>query len=213
MDNEYLTIFEAKESKIEVKKSVFVAAISPVDTEEDALKFLNDRRKIHNTANHNVYAYRINSKESSPNLQRYSDDGEPSGTSALPVLNILNGRKLSDTIVVVSRYFGGTLLGTGGLVHAYSLAATTVIEEAGVAKIVPYIQYKIKLDYTNYNIVEDRLMRSDFIVVDREYLLDVSFTVDVKVKEENIFLELINELTKQQARLIKLGLVYKKIKN
>ncbi len=210
--NDYLSIFKYAEIKIEIKRSIFIAAICPISTEVEALDFLNNRRKEHKTASHNVYAYRIASKNNSQIVQRYSDDGEPSGTSGLPIFNILNGRNIQDVIVVVTRYFGGTLLGTGGLVHAYTEAATKVIDEAGLATIRLYDQYKLGLSYSNYSLVEDRLNRADFEISSRDFTADVTLVVDVEKNKEVEFVELVEEQSKKQARIQKLGSIYKKIK-
>lgn len=130
MKESYITL--AKEAKAEIveKRSRFIATVRPVETEEDALAFLNQLRQDYWDATHNVYAYILEENQ----LTRYSDDGEPGGTAGMPVLDILRREKLSNLIVVVTRYFGGTLLGTGGLVHAYSKAAKAGIEAAGTGR-------------------------------------------------------------------------------
>ncbi|MBR0027925.1 MAG: YigZ family protein, partial [Clostridia bacterium] len=109
----YKTVKEQSESLLIEKKSKFIANVKPVDNEQDALDFLAEMRSKYSDATHNVYAYVIDEN----NIYRYSDDGEPSGTAGMPVLDAIRKSGIVDVIVVVTRYFGGTLLGTGGLVH------------------------------------------------------------------------------------------------
>ena len=119
ISNEYKTVKDIGIAEIVEKRSRFIASVRPVSSEEDALEYLNMLKQKYWDARHNVYAYIIREN----NIMRYSDDGEPSGTAGVPVLDILKREELTDVIVVVTRYFGGILLGTGGLVHAYSKAA------------------------------------------------------------------------------------------
>ncbi|WP_304943980.1 IMPACT family protein, partial [Vallitalea guaymasensis] len=116
MVEKYLTIFEDNEAELVEKKSRFIATIKHVETEEEIKDFLEGIRKKYWNATHNVFAYTIGLKQP---LERCSDDGEPSGTAGMPILEVIRGSKLHNVIVVVTRYFGGTLLGTGGLVRAY----------------------------------------------------------------------------------------------
>ena len=128
------------------KKSEFIAAASFADSEEAALRFLDAVRSEHRTANHNVYAYLLRRDSRT----RYSDDGEPQKTAGLPVLEVLRHSGLTDLIVVVTRYFGGTLLGTGGLVRAYTGAAQAALERAHRVTIRPCVDLEIRLDYSLY---------------------------------------------------------------
>ena len=125
---EYRTIEGTATAEIEEKRSKFLSRISFADTEEKALAVLNEVRAQHRTANHNVYAYVLRDGMRT----RYSDDGEPAKTSGLPTLEAIRHAGLADCIVVTTRYFGGTLLGTGGLVRAYTAAAAAAISQAKV---------------------------------------------------------------------------------
>ena len=122
MKEAYTTLAREAEAEIMEKRSRFIATVKPVETEAEALAFLEGLRKTYWDATHNVYAYILEEN----NIMRYSDDGEPSGTAGLPVLDMLKKEGLTNLIVVVTRYFGGILLGTGGLVHAYSKSAKAV---------------------------------------------------------------------------------------
>ena len=115
----YKTVKKQSQSLLIEKKSKFIANVKPVDNEDDALAFLNEMRSKYSDATHNVYAYVIDEN----NIFRYSDDGEPSGTAGMPVLDAIRKSGIVDVVVVVTRYFGGTLLGTGGLVHTYGASA------------------------------------------------------------------------------------------
>lgn len=124
----FQTIKECVEAEITEKKSRFICHAYHVESVEEAEEILKKLRKEYHDARHNCFAYRVIKDD----VSRSSDDGEPSGTAGIPMLNILNGRNLSNILVVVTRYFGGILLGTGGLVRAYSLATTTALDNANV---------------------------------------------------------------------------------
>ncbi len=128
IDNKYKTVKDCANAEIIEKRSRFIAYVRPVDTEDGALEYLNHIKQKHRDARHNVYAYIIREN----NTMRYSDDGEPGGTAGMPVLDMIKKEGLCDIIIVVTRYFGGVLLGTGGLVHAYSAAAKAGINAAGI---------------------------------------------------------------------------------
>ncbi|MBE5041169.1 YigZ family protein [Ructibacterium gallinarum] len=144
MANIYTTAVKEAEAELVVKRSRFLAAVKPVTTEKDALIFLDKIRQKHWNASHNVYAYILREN----NLMRYSDDGEPGGTAGMPVLDMMKKSGLTDLIIVVTRYFGGVLLGTGGLVHAYSAAAKAGVEAAGIVDMVLCREITLQCEYT-----------------------------------------------------------------
>ena len=143
---EYRTISGQASAEIEEKKSRFIGHIAFADTEEKALAFLESVRAKHRTANHNVYAYLL--REGS--RMRYSDDGEPQKTSGLPTLDAIRHAGLTDCIIVTTRYFGGTLLGTGGLVRAYTQAANAAIAAARVVTVSVCVQGRWRVSYAQY---------------------------------------------------------------
>ena len=143
MSDSYKTVRNIGTAEITVKRSRFIASVKPVASEEDAVGYINALKQKYWDARHNVYAYSVREN----NIMRYSDDGEPSGTAGVPVLEILKNEGLCDVIVVVTRYFGGVLLGTGGLVRAYSAAAKEGVENAGIVEMVRCREFKIKCDY------------------------------------------------------------------
>ena len=124
----FRTVLRRAEGEIVEKKSRFIATVLPVETEEEVEAFLGELRKTYWDANHNVYAYRIGQQKM---IERFSDDGEPVHTAGLPVLSVLQKEDIRNVCIVVTRYFGGTLLGTGGLVRAYSKAAQEALRRIG----------------------------------------------------------------------------------
>lgn len=174
---EYKTVEkEASDFFIE-KKSKFIGYAKPVITQEDALEFISKIKSKHWDATHNVYAYVLREN----NIQRYSDDGEPSGTAGVPVLDVMLKESLVDVCVVATRYFGGTLLGAGGLVRAYSHTSKIALEAAGIITMAQCSVMSAEVDYSFY----DRLniLLSDFSAV----ILNTSFSdkvcVEFSVKE------------------------------
>lgn len=174
---EYKTVEkEASDFFIE-KKSKFIGYAKPVKTQEDALEFISKIKSKHWDATHNVYAYVLREN----NIQRYSDDGEPSGTAGVPVLDVMLKESLVDVCVVATRYFGGTLLGAGGLVRAYSHTSKIALEAAEIITMAQCSVMSAEVDYSFY----DRLniLLSDFSAV----ILNTSFSdkvcVEFSVKE------------------------------
>jgi len=149
MDDSYLTIERPSEIEIKVKKSRFIARTFLIDSSENAAERLDSIRKKEYSATHNCYAYITG--HLSPGTSKYSDDGEPSGTAGRPIYDVVAGRNLTDILLVVTRYFGGTKLGTGGLVRAYSQAAISALDQSGV--LTKYITetLSIELDISLYN--------------------------------------------------------------
>lgn len=143
---DYRTVSGTSTAEYEEKKSRFIAQLAFADTEEKALAFLEQVRAANRTARHNVYAYRL--REGS--RERYSDDGEPAKTAGTPVLEVLQHSGLVDVICVVTRYFGGTLLGTGGLVRAYTTAAADALKAAEVVTVRSVVRLSVTVDYSLY---------------------------------------------------------------
>lgn len=146
----YLTIEGCASAEIEEKKSRFIAQIAHVETEEAALEFLSTIKAEHRMARHNVYAYILRGSGASDRI-RYSDDGEPQKTAGLPTLQVLQHAELTDVIAVVTRYFGGTLLGTGGLVRTYTQATQAAIEAATLVTISRCIDISLTIPYQLYD--------------------------------------------------------------
>ena len=143
---EYLTVAKETEDEFTVKHSRFIGYIKPVTTQEEAVEFINSKKSKHWDATHNVYAYILRDGQ----IRRYSDDGEPQGTAGIPVLDVLQKEGLTDCVVVVTRYFGGILLGGGGLVRAYSHAAKLAVDASGVIKMSMCVRAECECDCGYY---------------------------------------------------------------
>jgi len=183
----YVTLGKSGESILEVKRSEFLGYASHITSEKEARAFVDTIRKKHADARHNVYAYCV--KEN--NIIRYSDDGEPQGTAGLPVLDILRKGGITDAVIVVTRYFGGTLLGTGGLVHAYSAAAKAAVEDAGLVTLVPYEEYRLTVSYPLYQRIPLLFKGYPVIVDSTEFEAEVVIRMAIKV---GFFADLANSL-------------------
>lgn len=159
MSGDYLVPHGCGEAEYIEKKSRFIGRVWRTDTEEEALARLRETREGHRDAAHNVYAYIIREN----NISRYSDDGEPSGTSGQPTLNVFASEGVQNVCCVITRYFGGTLLGAGGLVRAYSKTAKMALDAAGVARIDSWREFVISCDYNMYERV--KILLGDFEAV------------------------------------------------
>lgn len=141
-----ITLAHPASAEIEEKRSIFIGHATPVSCEEDARAFIDDKKKEYHDARHNCYAYLL----SDGAVARYSDDSEPQGTAGIPILNVIKMSGACDLCVVVTRYFGGILLGAGGLVRAYSAAAKSAIDAAGFAAYEEWAVYEIDVSYSDY---------------------------------------------------------------
>ena len=165
----YTTIGKQAQAEIVEKRSRFIANVKPVCTEDEALMFLEEMRRTYRDATHNVYAYIVREN----NIMRYSDDGEPGGTAGLPVLDMMRTEGICDLIAVVTRYFGGTLLGTGGLVHAYSKSAKEGLKAAGLLDMILCQRLSLTCEYTQLGKLQHTLagfpdvMQQEAIYADR----------------------------------------------
>ena len=143
---EYRTVAKASSDEFVEKKSRFIGYIKPVTTQDEAVTFINEIKSKHWDATHNVYAYVLRDGQT----RRYSDDGEPAKTAGTPALEVLQHSGLTDLIVVVTRYFGGVLLGTGGLVRAYTTATARALENAEVVTVRSVVELQVTVDYALY---------------------------------------------------------------
>ena len=177
MLKKYKTILTQAEAEIVEKKSRFIATVRPVKTEEEAKAFIEEMKKKYWNATHNVFAYQIGERNE---LQRFSDDGEPQGTAGMPVLSVLKGEDIKDTAIVVTRYFGGTLLGTGGLVRAYGHSAKEGLLAAGIAELVLYRKYSVLAAYPDSGKVQYEILQDGHELFDTIYTEQVEFIVLVE---------------------------------
>ncbi len=200
----YKTVLRRAEAVLVEKRSKFIATVIPADTEEKALDFLQEMRKTYSDATHNVYAYVIDEN----NIFRYSDDNEPSGTAGMPVLDTIRKAGIVDCAVVVTRYFGGTLLGTGGLVHAYGGAAREGLLAAGIIERRLCDIITVTVDYTTSGRVSHFLSEGGHIIEDTVYDSEVTYFVCVTKSESEKFKADITELTNGRAIIAENGTKY-----
>lgn len=189
MIENYKTVAGSAEAEIVEKKSRFIANVSPVDSEEDALAFLDSMKKKYRDARHNCHAFQVGT------LQRLSDDGEPSGTAGKPILDILAGEQIQNTIVVVTRYFGGTLLGTGGLVRAYGKSAKEGLLKAGIVEKILYSSIRFEMEYSDLGKIQYEANQLGHIVNNVEYTDKVCATILAQFNTTESFIKKISDLT------------------
>lgn len=192
MDKIYRTIFDYGEDDTIINKSRFIGYAMPINSEEEALAFIDKIKTNHRDATHNVYAY-VFGKDS--NIQRFSDDGEPSGTAGIPVLEVIKKENLRNVVVVVTRYFGGTKLGAGGLIRAYTRGAKIGLDSGNMVDMILHAKIKIRIDYTMYGKVENYLINENYIV--DESVFDDAVNVFVYIEDSKIedFTKIITDLT------------------
>lgn len=189
---EYKTVLNNAVAELIEKKSKFISTVKPVSSEEEAIEFINQIKTKYWDATHNVYAYNIGGDIV---IQRFSDDGEPSGTAGLPILEVIKRAELQDLAVVVTRYFGGTKLGAAGLVRAYSKSASLGIDSAIIIKKKLCAEFHVTLDYGNFGKVQNQINNLGYNTKDIKYTQDVTMTVLVPIDEIDVFIEYINEVT------------------
>ncbi len=200
--SEYFTAGKQAEAEIIEKKSRFIGYIKPVSTEEEATVFLNEIRKKHWDATHNVYAYVL--RENS--INRFSDDGEPAKTAGAPVLDVILKEGLADVIIVVTRYFGGTLLGTGGLVKAYSRSAKAAIDAAGRARRTLCTAFLLSMSYPLWNRLEKEL--SVCTVQEIQYSDEVHISLLIPSEEYDAFAKRMVDLSSGEIEPVVIGEEY-----
>ena len=191
----YTTIQKEAVAEFEEKRSLFIGHAKPVKTEEEAAEFIKLKKKEFADATHNVFGYIIKNGV----CARYSDDGEPQGTAGMPVLDTIRKSGVDDACVVVTRYFGGILLGAGGLVRAYANGAKIALEAAGIITYEQYSEIKIKCSYSDYQKIQPMLFKAQAVTDDT--IFDESVIVMIALKEEKgaDLCEKIRELTSGRA--------------
>ncbi|WP_418325343.1 IMPACT family protein [Ruminococcus sp.] len=176
MAKDYKTVLENACDEFVEKRSRFIGYCKPVKTEQEAIDFINEKRSEHWNATHNVYAYSLREG----NIKRYSDDGEPSGTAGMPVLDVIVKNEIFDVVVVVTRYFGGVLLGTGGLVRAYSHGSKIAVEAAKPVIMQNCLVCVARCAYNQYGKVSSLIIGVGAAVDDTVYESDVLVKFHIK---------------------------------
>lgn len=173
----YRTVLKNDTFETIEKKSRFICSVGRAADENEAMKFIEFVSSMYKDATHNVYAYRI---KSNVEIERASDDGEPQGTAGIPVLEVLKRERLENICVVVTRYFGGILLGAGGLIRAYSNAVREGILNAGICTMAPYFKICVKIDYTYLGKIQNAMAAMGNTVIDSNYTEVVDLVIKVR---------------------------------
>lgn len=201
----YYTVKPEGNDQIIIQKSRFIGYVCRVKTEEEAQAFIQEIKKKHYDATHNCSAYIIGEHDE---IQKANDDGEPSGTAGVPILEVLKKQGLKDTAVVVTRYFGGIKLGAGGLIRAYGSTTSQAIKTTGIVKRQLMKGFSITVDYGLLGKLENVLRNSEHILETIHYLENVEFIVFVEDGQETKFTEWIVDLTNDQAKIVELDPKY-----
>ncbi len=192
MSAPYKTLRQRASDELIINKSRFIGYGSPAQTEEEALAFLKGIREKHKDATHNCYAYVIGRNAG---IMRYSDDGEPGGTAGLPMMEVLKAQGVVNCCVVVTRYFGGILLGAGGLVRAYTQGCVAVLKASGVVVMEPSQQYLCEVGYPLWDKVQYTLKSLPVQLLGSEFTTAVTFTLLVREKDAQQVLETLTRVT------------------
>lgn len=184
----YITIRDFGEDRFEEKKSEFIGYAKRVENEEEAKAFVNQIKNMYKQARHNCFAYIIGSNM---NIQRYSDDGEPQGTAGIPILEVMKKSRITDCAVVVTRYFGGILLGTGGLTRAYIKGASIAIKAAGIVEKVEGLKLSFEIEYDLFGKIQHICGQNSWHIEDTEYSDKVTVYI---LSEKTISNDIENEI-------------------
>ncbi len=191
LNDTFTTLAKEAHIEFEEKKSVFIGHAIRTDSEEEAQGFIKSIKKQYNDATHNVFAYSINGGI----IARYSDDGEPQGTSGMPTLDAIRKSGVDNACVVITRYFGGTLLGAGGLVRAYSHTASLALEAAGIVKYEPYCEYELKCGYSEYQRYIAYFSDMGLVIDNTVFEAEVTVFFAVKRTQSEIVIKKISEMS------------------
>ncbi len=201
MDSEYKTVKKSASDEFTEKRSRFIGYVRPVKTVDEANAFISEIQKKHWDAKHNVYAYILRAG----NIKRYSDDGEPQGTAGVPTLDVLEKSGVCDVAVVVTRYFGGILLGTGGLVRAYSHAAHLALCAGEIVTMGLCAVLEIETDYAFYAKLDNFLSKTEAKIIGTDFSEKVLVRVSVDAEKADAFSDNIFDISGGQVRPRKIG--------
>ncbi len=172
----YTTLEKEGSAEMVEKKSVFIGSAAPAKTEEEAIAFIEKIKHKHGDAAHNVYAYVVRGGAQA----RFTDGGEPQGTAGIPILDVIRKSSFTDAVIVVTRYFGGILLGAGGLVRAYSAAAKMAVDAAGIVTYEPYTTFTVTCGYPEYQKLQNELPKYGVETDDTDFAENIKLTLAVR---------------------------------
>lgn len=202
----YKTISQTGEFEQVINKSTFIACAFHIETEEEAQALIQKEKKKYPDARHCCWAYVLGEKK---DIMRYADDGEPQGTAGQPILQVLVKKDITNTLVTVTRYFGGILLGAGGLTRAYSSSATGAVDATGVKTMLMSKKTCVSVDYTTFSRIEKSLRASDYILIENiEYLQEVNLYLTVKEEDFQKLYDYFIQVTNGKSEVIELEKLY-----
>ena len=201
LNDTFTTLAECAQVEFEEKRSLFIGHAIRTDTEEEAQAFIKQIKKQYADATHNVSAYSINGGI----VARYSDDGEPQGTSGMPTLDTIRKSGVDNACVVITRYFGGTLLGAGGLVRAYSHTASLALEAAGIVTYEPYTEYELECNYSDYQKYSAYFSDRGVVIDDTVFEAEVKILFAVKRRESESIVKKIAEMSYGRSVPVEIG--------
>ena len=197
----YKTLMKRADDQFIVNKSRFIGHGCPCETEEEALAFLAEIRKQYADASHNCYAYIIGKNAG---IMRYSDDGEPSGTAGMPIIEVMKAREVVNACVIVTRYFGGVLLGAGGLIRAYAEGAKVALDASIVGVMHPTARYIMDVSYPALGKIEHHLKDQPVIVEEKAFGESIMITLIVKCADEDDFVKGIVDISEGRIEPIRM---------
>jgi uncharacterized YigZ family protein len=201
----YQTVTGYGQTEIEINKSRFIAYVERVESEEAAVAFVEQIKKKHWNATHNCSAYMVGENDQH---QKADDDGEPSGTAGKPILEIIKKTALKDTVIVVTRYFGGIKLGAGGLIRAYGKSASVGVKEVGIVLRQGHTRIGVEIEYTFLGMLENQLRVQGYIIDDKEFGAKITLVVLEKLGQEEVLKQKIMDWTAGQVIFTQRGEVY-----
>ncbi len=210
MKKEYKTLLKQASWEDEVKKSRFIAYVKPVETEDEANEFIAAIKKMNKDARHNVPVFVLGEGQE---VQRYSDDGEPSGTAGVPILEMIKNMGLTNLAVLVTRWFGGIKLGTGGLVRAYTHVAQKAFDEAGIVSKTLLSVISVKVEYSMHGKVQNFLYDSKYMLEKTEFDQSVHMFIFVRPEDVDEFKKNIMDITNGKAQMQESNAGFHIIKN
>jgi len=204
----YYTVKKPTMVEITIQKSRFIGHVRRVSSEEEARSIIDAISKEHWKANHNCYAYVVGEDSG---IQKASDNGEPAGTAGVPILEVIKKKNLRDTLIVVTRYFGGIKLGAGGLIRAYSKTASAAIEASGIVERLNMKIFAVTIDYGLYGVVENALRESHYLTEDTTFAENVTLQIAVKAQEADTFTGWMTNLCNGACSIVECGEGFKEV--
>lgn len=198
MVNNYKTLFRQGRAEVVIEKSRFIGHSAPVSSEEEAIWFIKKIKAKHNNATHNVFAY-VTGMENE--IQKYNDDGEPAGTAGIPILEVIKKEHLKNTVIVVTRYFGGIKLGAGGLIRAYTKGAKIAVDAGQVINKRLHIILKVLIEYTLLGKVQNEVIQNGYYIKDIKYDHLVHLSIYVPINKLDIFKAQLTEWTSARCEI------------